>query len=60
MSDQRKKTVRRRIVIAAIALPLLYILSSGPTQTLAFSRHYSIERDGFGNVGVVVTDDQGT
>jgi hypothetical protein len=39
MSDQRKQSVVPWIIVTAVVIPLLYILSSGPMQTIAFRKH---------------------
>jgi hypothetical protein len=60
MSEARTKSGRTRIIIVAVVLPLLYVLSSGPTQSLAFTYgHVTYDDDGLGNVGVSVELDQG-
>jgi len=42
MSEKRNQSMVQWIVAAAVALPLLYVLSSGPMQTIAFRRHTSL------------------
>jgi hypothetical protein len=38
MKERPKKWTRRRLLIAAVVVPLFYVLSSGPMASLAFSR----------------------
>jgi hypothetical protein len=60
MKHRQKKASRRRIIVAAIALSLIYVLSSGPTQMLAFTwDHARYEDDGDGNFELSVDVHQG-
>jgi hypothetical protein len=53
MDRQRKRRRFLRITIATIAIALLYVLSSGPTQSLAMTvGRTTYDDDGLGNVGV--------
>jgi len=60
MKHQHKRLGRRRIVVAAIAIPVLYVLSSGPALSLAFTWHQpTVLDDGDGNLGVTINLDEG-
>lgn len=62
--SERKKWRSGWMVAAALLVPALYVLSSGPTRTLAFRRHMTTvgtSTDGSGRIGVDVSlfDDHG-
>ena len=42
MTDERKHPIAPWILAAALALPFLYVLSSGPMQMLAFRSHVTV------------------
>jgi hypothetical protein len=50
----------RKILIAAVAIPVLYVLSSGPALSYAFTWHQpTLHDDGDGNLGVTINLDEG-
>lgn len=56
---EKKRPARRFLVIAAV-LCVLYILSSGPALTLAFTWHQPTVKDnGDGDLGVTINLDEG-
>jgi hypothetical protein len=42
-AETAKRLTKRRLLIAAIVVPLLYVLSSGPMVSLAFTQRVAIE-----------------
>jgi hypothetical protein len=63
MSDERKMRVWPWIAALLIGLPVLYVLSSGPTQTVAFRSHVSylpvLASSGPGSMAAVSDIDMG-
>jgi hypothetical protein len=55
-----KKRSGRRFLVMAIAVPLLYVLSSGPALSLAFTWHQpTVQDNGDGDLGVTINLDEG-
>jgi hypothetical protein len=60
MKQQPKRAGHRRILVAAIAIPVLYVLSSGPALSFAFTWHQpTVHDDGDGDLGVTINLDEG-
>jgi hypothetical protein len=60
MKHQQKRSGRRRILVAAIAIPVLYVLSSGPALSCAFTWHQpTVHDDGDGDLGVTINLEEG-
>jgi hypothetical protein len=60
MKQQPKRAGRRRILVAAIAVPVLYVLSSGPALSFAFTWHQpTVHDEGDGDLGVTINLDEG-
>jgi hypothetical protein len=60
VKQPQKQSSRRRILIATVAIPVLYVLSSGPALSFAFTWHQpTMHDDGQGNLGVTINLDEG-
>jgi hypothetical protein len=61
VSQQPKETrSTRRSLVIAVALPLLYVLSSGPALSLAFTWHQpTVHDNGDGDLGITINLDEG-
>jgi hypothetical protein len=60
MKHQPNWSRRRRMLVTAIAIPALYVLSSGPALSFAFTwRQPTVHDEGDGNLGVTVNLDEG-
>jgi hypothetical protein len=61
VSQQPKETrSTRRTLVIAVALPLLYVLSSGPALSLAFTWHQpTVHDNGDGDLGITINLDEG-
>jgi hypothetical protein len=60
MTQLWKRSGRRRIVLVGVVVLCLYVLSSGPALSLAFTwRQPTVNDDGQGELGVTVNLDEG-